>query len=69
MGSYVPMKEMNVNDVYEINHIWTFQASLHNCIHVNCVNNCEDHPSLEVLFIALSCGLGIIISHRLIDMT
>ena len=23
VGSYVPVKEMNVNDVYEINHIWT----------------------------------------------
>ena len=22
VGSYVPVKEMNVNDVYEINHIW-----------------------------------------------
>ena len=23
VGSYVPVKEMNVNDVYEINHMWT----------------------------------------------
>ena len=91
VGSHVPVKEMNVNDVYEINHIdaemksnehmdlqltcsqrqWLHssvgrashryrevtgsnpvevlnfvQAYLRNGI--NCIHNCEDHPSSEI---------------------